>query len=64
MGKKLSEKSLEELWQLFPIFLEKHKDCCRSVMTCFSHESGIGTSIKMFCPKCGESKDITNYDNW
>ncbi len=26
MGKKLSEMSLEELWQLFPIFLEKHKD--------------------------------------
>ena len=27
MGKKLSEMSLEELWLLFPIFLEKHKDC-------------------------------------
>ena len=27
MGKKLSEMSLEELWQLFPIFLEEHKDC-------------------------------------
>ena len=45
-------------------FREKHKDCCASVMTCFSHESGIGTSVKMFCPKCGESKDITDYDNW
>lgn len=27
MGKKLSEMSLEELWQLFPIFLTGHKDC-------------------------------------
>ena len=27
MGKKLSEMSLEELWLLFPIFLEEHKDC-------------------------------------
>ena len=27
MGKKLSEMSLEELWLLFSIFLEEHKDC-------------------------------------
>ena len=27
MGKKLSEMSLEELWQLFPIFLTEHYDC-------------------------------------
>lgn len=26
MGKKLSEMSSEELWQLFPIFLTEHKD--------------------------------------
>ncbi len=26
MGKKLSEMTLEELWELFPIFLTKHKD--------------------------------------
>lgn len=26
MSKKLSEMSLEELWQLFPIFLTEHKD--------------------------------------
>ncbi len=29
MGKKLSEMSLKELWQLFPIFLEESKDCWR-----------------------------------
>ena len=27
MGKKLSEMSLEELWQLFPIFLTGHQAC-------------------------------------
>lgn len=27
MGKKLSEMSLKELWQLFPIFLTAHQDC-------------------------------------
>ena len=30
MGKKLSEMSLEELWQLFPIFLTEHRDCWES----------------------------------
>ena len=27
MGKKLSEMTLDELWQLFPIFLTEHQDC-------------------------------------
>ena len=27
MGKKLSEMTLEELWQLFPIILTEHQDC-------------------------------------
>lgn len=27
MGKQLSEMSIEELWQLFPIILTEHKDC-------------------------------------
>ena len=27
MGKKLSEMTLEELWQLFPIILTAHQDC-------------------------------------
>ena len=27
MGKKLSEMSLEELWQLFPILLTEHQSC-------------------------------------
>lgn len=27
MGKKLSEMTLEELWELFPIILTEHQDC-------------------------------------
>lgn len=27
MAKKLSEMTLEELWQLFPIFLTEHREC-------------------------------------
>ena len=30
MGKKLSEMSLEELWQLFPIFLTEHQACWKT----------------------------------
>lgn len=30
MHKKLSEMSLEELWQLFPIYLTMHQDCWQS----------------------------------
>ena len=33
MGKKLSEMTLEELWQLFPIFLSEHKDCWKEWYT-------------------------------
>ena len=29
VGKKLSEMTLEELWQLFPIYLTEHKPCWR-----------------------------------
>ncbi len=30
MDKKLSEMSLEELWQRFPIFLTEHQDCWKN----------------------------------
>ena len=29
MGKELSEMSLEELWELFPVFLVPHNDKCQ-----------------------------------
>ena len=27
MNKKISDMTLEELWELFPIFLTEHKEC-------------------------------------
>ena len=30
MGKKLSEMTMEELWQLFPIYLTEHQECWRT----------------------------------
>lgn len=26
--------------------------------------TGIGTAISVICPRCGERKDITSFDNW
>lgn len=34
MDKKLSEMSLEELWELFPIYLTEHQDCWSSWDDC------------------------------
>lgn len=42
MGKKLSEMSLEELWQLFPIILTEHKDVWSAW---FEEEKEILTSL-------------------
>ena len=25
---------------------------------------GIGTAISVICPRCGECKGITSFDNW
>ena len=36
MGKKLSEMTLEELWQLFPIVLTEHNDCWAE---CYAEEA-------------------------
>ena len=38
MGKKLSEMTLEELWQLFPIYLTEHQPCWKEW---FSEESRV-----------------------
>lgn len=45
-------------------FIEKHKNCGKSVKTCFSHEGGIGTTVTMYCPTCNASEDITDIDTW
>ena len=46
MKKKLSEMSLEELWQLFPIFLTEHQECWKEWY--FEEES----RLKNVIPKC------------
>ena len=33
MGKELSEMSLEELWELFPVFLVPHNDKWKTLLT-------------------------------
>ncbi len=38
MGKKLSEMTMEELWQLFPIYLTDHKPCWQEW---YSEEEGL-----------------------
>ena len=42
MGKKLSEMTLEELWQLFPIYLTEHQSCWREW---YSEEEGLLKNI-------------------
>lgn len=47
-------------------FRERHYEKCRNGST-FQYTltgTGIGTIISVTCPKCGESKDITSFDNW
>lgn len=43
---------------------EHHKECDGNVQVCFSNESGIGTSVRLYCPKCGTELDITDVESW
>lgn len=45
-------------------FREKHKHCPGSVRVMFSHESGMGVTVRMWCPFCDQTSDITDFDNW
>ena len=45
-------------------FCEKHKHCPSSIRVMFSHESGIGVTVRVWCPFCDQSSDITDFDNW
>ena len=45
-------------------FCEKHKRCPSHVRVMFSHESGIGVTVRVWCPFCDQSSDITDFDNW
>ena len=45
-------------------FRNLHKRCKGSVNVTFSHESGIGPTVKVKCPGCGEEADITDVSTW
>ncbi|MCH5156872.1 MAG: GrpB family protein [Clostridiales bacterium] len=45
MGKKLSEMTLEELWQLFPIILTEHNACWKD---CYAEEAA---NLEILLPK-------------
>lgn len=54
-------------------FIEKHNECrpllCGICPTFAPYEyiftpTGIGTSVHIQCPYCGEEKDITDFSNW
>lgn len=45
-------------------FRNLHKCCRGSINVTFSHESGIGTTVKVKCPVCGEEADITDVNTW
>lgn len=46
-------------------FIEEHQKTCKGhVHVCFSDESGIGTTVKLYCPECGTEVDITDVESW
>lgn len=45
-------------------FRNLHKRCKGSINVTFSHESGIGPTVKVKCPGCGEEADITDVSTW
>lgn len=45
-------------------FCNLHKSCKGIISTIFSYESGIGTTVKVKCSKCGDEHDITDISNW
>lgn len=45
-------------------FRNLHKCCKSSINVTFSHESGIGPTVKVKCPVCGEEEDITDVSTW
>lgn len=45
-------------------FCNIHKCCKGSINVTFSHESGIGNTVKVKCSGCGEEADITDVSKW
>lgn len=42
----------------------KEHEKCGPIRVCFSHESGIGPTVRCYCSKCGKEEDITDVSNW
>jgi hypothetical protein len=45
-------------------FKDEHRHCNGYIKTCFSHESGIGVSVKFLCTGCGSELDATELCEW
>lgn len=45
-------------------FCTEHSLCHEPIQIKFEHTSGIGRSVKLKCPVCGEERDITDVSNW
>ena len=57
----LSDKEMLE----FKEFKHSHYESCGTSDTwVLLSPTGIGTAIKLKCPKCGEEVDITDIDHW
>ena len=57
----LSDKEMSQ----FREFKYNHyKSCKTSDVLVFLSPTGIGTIIKLKCPKCGEEVNITDIDHW
>ena len=57
----LSDKEMLQ----FKEFKHSHyKSCGTSDVWVLLSPTGIGTAIKLKCPKCGEELDITDIDHW
>ena len=57
----LSDKEMSQ----FKEFKHSHyKSCGTSDVWILLSPTGIGTAIKLKCPKCGEELDITDCDHW
>ena len=45
-------------------FQDKHQHCVGYIKTCFSHESGIGVTVRFLCTGCGEELNVTDVSKW
>ena len=55
-------KAEDDLYKEF--FDKHHKKCSITKTKVIINHGAIGTSIKVKCPKCKKTKDITDYKCW